>query len=147
MSPTRFASEHKWIYVGAIVLLVALAIIGIIQYESVKTGNEAAKKANQLADAAEEAGYPRPDTETIERALGTDGGTVCEDPAGALASALWKINVSNGAAFVGQRPVIGDARALRAEAEILKIYCPDKLDTFKDKLDDLKTDDTVRRNA
>ncbi|MGW0912578.1 hypothetical protein ACWD1Z_12630 [Streptomyces sp. NPDC002784] len=145
MSPTRFASEHKWIYIGAIVVLVALAVVGIIQYESVKSTNESARKANELADAAERAGYPRPDTGTIERALGTDGGLVCEDPASALHSALWKINVSNGAAFVGQRPVIGDAQALRAEAKILEIYCPDKLDRFKDKLEDLDTDDTVRR--
>ncbi|MFJ5776491.1 hypothetical protein [Streptomyces sp. NPDC093094] len=145
MSPTRFASEHKWIYIGAIVVLVALVIIGLVNYSSVRSTNEAAKKANQLADAAEQAGYPRPDTATIERVLGTDGGVVCENPATALRSALWKINVSNGAAFVGQRPVVGDGRALRAEAEILRIYCPDKLDDFQDKFDDLKTDDTVRQ--
>ncbi|MFF8929953.1 hypothetical protein ACF1AO_22050 [Streptomyces longwoodensis] len=145
MSPTRFASEHKWLYAGAIVLLVALAVVGVIRYESVKKGNEAAEKANQLADAAVAAGYPRPDTGTIERSLGTDGGIVCDDPAGALASALWKINVSNGAAFVGQRPVIGDGRAVRAEAKILEIYCPDKLDKIQDRIDDLKTDTTVRR--
>ncbi|MEU5663890.1 hypothetical protein [Streptomyces longwoodensis] len=145
MSPTRFASEHKWLYAGAIVLLVALAVVGVIRYESVKKGNEAADKANQLADAAVAAGYPRPDTGTIERSLGTDGGIVCDDPAGALASALWKINVSNGAAFVGQRPVIGDERAVRAEAKILEIYCPHKLDKIQDRIDDLKTDTTVRR--
>ncbi|MFJ3668207.1 hypothetical protein ACIPSE_17385 [Streptomyces sp. NPDC090106] len=147
MSPTRFASEHKWIYIGAIVVLVALAIVGVVQYESVKSTNEAATKANKLADAAVDAGYPRPDTEVIERALGTDGGEVCKDPATALKSALWKINISNGAAFVGQRPVIGDRKALRAEAKILQIYCPDKLDDIKDELDDLKLDDTVRRSA
>lgn len=52
--------------------------------------------------------------------------------------------MSNGAAFVGQRPVIGDSQALRAEAKILEIYCPDKLHKIQDKIDDLKTDDTVR---
>ncbi|MEU3461373.1 hypothetical protein ABZ721_15670 [Streptomyces sp. NPDC006733] len=145
MSPTRFASEHRWLYIGAIVLLVVLAVVGIIQYNTVKTGREASEKANQLADAAVEAGYPRPDTGTIERTLGTDGGNVCNDPASALKSALWKINVSNGAAFVGQRPVIGDGRALRAAATIIRIYCPDKLDKIKDRIDDLKTDTTVRR--
>ncbi|MGW3283675.1 hypothetical protein ACWDR3_03385 [Streptomyces sp. NPDC001002] len=145
MSPTRFASEHKWIYVGAVVLLVGLMIAGIVQYNNVKSDNEAAKKANRLADAAEDAGYPRPDTGVIERSLGTDGGLVCKDPASALKSAQWKTNISNGAAFVGQRPIIGDAKALRAEAKILEIYCPDKVDKIKDKLDDLKTDDTVRR--
>ncbi|MFJ8138517.1 hypothetical protein [Streptomyces sp. NPDC096013] len=145
MSPTKFASEHRWIYVGAVVLLVALAVVGVIQYNSVKTTNRATEKANQLTDAAVAAGYPRPDTKTIARALGTDGGIVCKSPGSALKSALWKINVSNGAAFVGQRPVIGDTAALRAEIKILEIYCPDKLHKIQDKVDDLKTDNTVRQ--
>ncbi|MEU3792851.1 hypothetical protein AB0F07_24125 [Streptomyces fructofermentans] len=145
MSPTRFASEHKWIYLGSIVVLLALVVIGLVRYMGIARNNEAAQKANRLADAAEEAGYPRPNISVIEGALGTDGGLVCEDPASALKSALWKINVSNGAAFVGQRPVIGDRKALRAEAKILEIYCPDKLDRIEGRLDDLKTDDTVRR--
>ncbi|MFF3612579.1 hypothetical protein [Streptomyces sp. NPDC002580] len=145
MSPTRFASEHRWIYYGAILLLLALVVIGLVRYTSISRNNEAATKANQLADAAEEAGFRRPNTAVIESALGTDGGVVCENPASALKSALWKINVSNGAAFVGQRPVIGDGRTLRAEAAILEIYCPEKLDDFKGRIDDLKLDDTVRR--
>ncbi|WP_328491958.1 hypothetical protein OHS59_03825 [Streptomyces sp. NBC_00414] len=145
MSPTRFASEHRWLYAGAVVLLVVLAVIGVVQYDKVKTGNVASEKANKLADAAVAAGYPRPDTGTIKRTLGTDGGNVCDDPASALKSALWKTNVSNGAAFVGQRPVIGDGRSIRAEAKILEIYCPDKLHKIQDRIDDLKTDTTVRR--
>ncbi|AWT44767.1 MULTISPECIES: hypothetical protein [Streptomyces] len=145
MSPTRFASEHRWLYLGAIVLLVALAVVGVIRYASLKETDEAARKANRLADAAEQAGYPRPDVGTIQRALGTDGGIVCDKPGSALESALWKINVSNGAAFVGQRPVIADAQAVRAEAKILEIYCPDQLHRIQDKIDDLRTDDTVRR--
>ncbi|KAB1987628.1 hypothetical protein [Streptomyces triticiradicis] len=145
MSPTRFASEHKWIYWGAIIVLLGLVVAGLVRYSAITTNNRAVSKANQLADAAVEAGLPRPDTELIAGLLGTDGGLVCDDPASALKSALWKINVSNGAAFVGQRPVIGDGRALRAEATIIEIYCPEKLDKIQDRLDDLKTDDTVRR--
>ncbi|MFJ6832522.1 hypothetical protein [Streptomyces sp. NPDC091209] len=145
MSPTRFASEHRWIYLGAIVVLLTLVVIGLVRYAAITTNSKAASKANELADAAVAAGLPRPDTELIASVLGTDGGLVCDDPASALKSALWKINVSNGAAFVGQRPVIGDGSALKAEAAILKIYCPDKLDTFQDRLDTLKTDNTVRR--
>ncbi|WP_330241993.1 hypothetical protein [Streptomyces sp. NBC_00525] len=145
MSPTRFASEHRWLYVGAIVLLVALAVVGVVQYEKVKANNQATRKAEQLADAAEEAGYPRPDVGTIARTLGDDGGQVCEKPGSALKSALWKISLSNGATGPGIRPVIGDTQAVRAEAKILEIYCPDKLDKIEDKLDDLKTENTVRR--
>ncbi|WP_328670454.1 hypothetical protein [Streptomyces sp. NBC_00328] len=145
MSPTRFASEHKWIYYGAIVVLLGLVVAGLVRYSAITTNSKATSKANELADAAVAAGLPRPDTEVIAGVLGTDGGLVCDDPASALKSALWKINVSNGAAFVGQRPVIGDGRTLRAEATIIEIYCPEKLDKIQGKLDDLKTDDTVRR--
>ncbi|MEU5400736.1 hypothetical protein ABZ348_15760 [Streptomyces sp. NPDC005963] len=144
MSPTRFASEHKWIYIGAIVLLVALAIVGVIQYNKVKVTNEAARKADQLASDLEAAGLPRPKTSTIARVLGTDGGVVCEDPASALKSALWRINLSNGAAGPGQRPIIADSQVVEAEAMIVDLYCPEKIDKVRDAVDDLKTDDTVR---
>ena len=30
------------------------------------------------------------------------------------------------------------------EALILQIYCPDKLQEFKDKIEDLKTDDVIK---
>jgi hypothetical protein len=145
MSPTRFASEHKWIYIGAIVLLVALVVVGLIQYRTVKVDNEATEKANRLAADLNAAGLPSPDTETIARALGTDGGPVCEDPASALKSALWRINLSNGASGPGQRPVIADSQVVEAEAMLLEIYCPDKLDRIRDEIDELKTDETVRR--
>ncbi|WP_406458234.1 hypothetical protein OG782_35615 [Streptomyces sp. NBC_00876] len=145
MSRTRFASEHRWVYVGAIVILVALAVVGVIRYQAVKTDNQATKKAEQLADAAEAAGYPRPDVGTLKQALGNDGGQVCADPGSSLNSALWKINLANGATGPGMRPVISDTETVRAEAKIVEIYCPEKLDTIQDKIDDLKTDDTVRR--
>ncbi|MFJ9578078.1 hypothetical protein ACIRQF_17130 [Streptomyces sp. NPDC101191] len=144
MSPTEFASQHKWIYIGAIVVLVGLAVAGLVKYATVTTSSQSAAKANQLADAAVAAGYPRPDTDVIEQVLGTDGGVVCKSPASALKTALWKINLSNGASFVGQRPVIADTRLLRAGAKILEIYCPDKLAEIQEEIADLKTDDTVR---
>ncbi|MFD9717779.1 hypothetical protein [Streptomyces sp. NPDC059076] len=144
MSPTRFASEHKWIYIGAIVLLVALAVVGVIQYNKVRVTNQATEKANQLASDLDDAGLPRPEIQTIERVLGTDGGVVCEDPASALKSALWRINLSNGAAGPGQRPIIADSQVVEAEAMIVDIYCPEKIDKIRDAIDDLKTDSTVR---
>ncbi|MEV6697437.1 hypothetical protein AB0M68_09690 [Streptomyces sp. NPDC051453] len=145
MSPTRFASEHRWIYVCAILLLLALVVVGLVQYNSVRTTDDAHEKAHQLADELVAAGYSRPDTGGIVRTLGTDGGTVCRDPGSALKSGLWKINLSNGAGGPGQRPVISDRRAVEAEAIVLGVYCPDKLAKIQDKIDGLKTDDTVRR--
>ncbi|GGS11556.1 hypothetical protein Snoj_35970 [Streptomyces nojiriensis] len=145
MSPTRFASQHKWIYLGAIVLLVGFVVVGLIQYKAVRTTNQALDKANQLADELVAAGFTRPDPNTLARALGEDGGIVCEDPASALKSALWKINLSNGATGPGQRPVIADRRAVQAEALVLKVYCPDTLHRIQEQIDDLKTEQTVRR--
>ncbi|WP_017240250.1 hypothetical protein [Streptomyces sp. SS] len=145
MSPTRFASEHKVIYWGTIVILVGLVVTGLIRYENVKTNNETLSKANQLQEELVKAGYPSPDTDTIERLLGTDGGQVCEEPGNALKTALWKIQQANGATGPGMRPVISDSKAVEVERIVLQVYCPDELDDFNDSLDDLKTDDTVRR--
>ncbi|MFI8389404.1 hypothetical protein [Streptomyces sp. NPDC085540] len=146
MSPTRFASQHRWIYIGAIVLLVAFVVVGLIQYKAVRSTNQALDKANQLTDELVAAGFTRPDPHTLARALGEDGGIVCEDPASALKSALWKINLSNGATGPGQRPVIVDRRAVQAEALVLKVYCPDTLHRIQDEINDLKTEQTVRRD-
>ncbi|MFJ6478892.1 MULTISPECIES: hypothetical protein [unclassified Streptomyces] len=146
MSPTRFASQHRWIHIGAIVLLVAFVVVGLIQYKAVRSTNQALDKANQLTDELVAAGFARPDPHTLARALGEDGGIVCEDPASALKSALWKINLSNGATGPGQRPVIVDRRAVQAEALVLKVYCPDTLHRIQDEIDDLKTEQTVRRD-
>ncbi|MFB7586402.1 hypothetical protein [Streptomyces sp. NPDC056169] len=146
MSPTRYASEHKWIYWGAIVILVGLAVTGVIKYTAVTTSNESLAKANQLQNELLEAGYSAPpDTDTIEALLGTNGGPVCEAPGNALQTALWKIGQSNGTTGPGQRPVISDTKAIEAERIVLQVYCPDQLDDFDDAVEDLKTDDTVRR--
>ncbi len=53
--------------------------------------------------------------------------------------------MSNGATGPGQRPVIADRQAVQAEALVLKVYCPDTLHRIQSELEDLKTDQTVRR--
>ncbi|GHG38169.1 hypothetical protein [Streptomyces zaomyceticus] len=146
MSPTRFASEHKWIYIGAIVILVGMAIAGLIKYSTVKRDTQTAAKANQLSEDLVAAGYPAPDTETVEYVLGTDGGAVCEDPGSALTTALQRIQqLTNGATGPGMRPIIADTKAIGAERIVLQVYCPEKVDDFDEAVDELKTDDTVRR--
>ncbi|MFI8420535.1 hypothetical protein [Streptomyces sp. NPDC085479] len=146
MSPTRFASEHKVVYWGAIVILVGLLITGLVRYSGFKRSTEATNKAGQLSEELVKAGYPAPDLETAERLLGTDGGQVCEDPANALKKALYRLHqLSNGATGPGSRPVIADSKAVDAERIVLQVYCPDQLDAFDEAVGDLKTDDTVRR--
>ncbi|GJF30940.1 hypothetical protein KNE206_36400 [Kitasatospora sp. NE20-6] len=144
MSRTEMAARHRWIYIGAIVVLVGMVVVGLLTYTQQHATNDSYRKAAQLSDDLVAAGYPAvPDQGQIARLLGTDGGAVCENPAGALKNALWKVNLSNGATGPGQRPIVADARAVEAEAIVLNVYCPDQLDAFRNKLDDLETDDTV----
>jgi hypothetical protein len=83
------------------------------------------------------------DQDIIVRSLGTDGGAVCDNPANALGKATLNDVIANGADFVGRRPVIIDRRILLGEALILETYCPDKLQDYRDKIDDFKVDDTI----
>jgi hypothetical protein len=85
------------------------------------------------------------DQDVFIRSLGTDGGAVCDNPASALGRATLLDQLTNGAAFVGRRPVIVDRRLLLGGALILQTYCPEKLEEFKEKTDDLKTDDVIKR--
>ncbi|MFE5794970.1 hypothetical protein ACFQ8C_20685 [Streptomyces sp. NPDC056503] len=146
MSPTRFASEHKWIYWGAIVILVGLLIAGLIRYGHIKQTAASSRKAEQLSEELVKAGYPAPDQDTTERVLGSDGGQVCEDPDNALKKGLYRLQqLSNGATGPGSRPVIADSKAVEVERIVLQVYCPDQVAAFDEAVDDLKTDDTVKR--
>ena len=132
-----------WIVGGVVVVLV---IVGLVAYDSAKTNKEAQDKANQLTQKFEQAGLPVPaDIDAITRTLGTDGGAVCANPANALGKATLNDVLTNGADFVGRRPVIVDRRILLGEGLILQVYCPDKLKPYQDKILKLKTGDTVKQ--
>ncbi len=137
-------SEHRWIYIGSIVVLIAMVVIGVVAFTQVHATNAAYRKASQLSDSLAAAGYPVPDQDQIVRVLGTAGGAVCADPSHALVQAQWKYGMSNGADGPGQRPVPSDRQVVLGEAIVLSVYCPDKLDAIKDKIDDLRLQDTVR---
>ena len=143
MSPTRMASEHKWIYIGAIVVLVVLAIVGLFTYTQQRATNEAHRKAQRLSDALVARGFRPFNAGNIALVLGTDGGAVCTDPNSALKRGLWLVQMANGAGGPGMRPIIADSRILEAGAEVIKVYCPERLPDYQEKIDDLKTADLV----
>jgi hypothetical protein len=135
----------RWIYwtIGAVV--VVLAIVGLVTYSGKKQDQEAQEKAQQLTQKLEQAGLRAPqDQDIFVRSFGTDGGAVCDNPANALGRATLFDQITNGADFVGRRPIIVDSRVLVGEALILQTYCPEKLQQFKDKTEDLKTDDVLK---
>ncbi len=138
------ASEHRGIHVGAIVVLVAMVVVGLLTFTQQHATNESYRKADELISKLQADGYPVPDRGQVARTLGTDGGPVRAGPASALRTGLQRVQMSNGAAGPGQRPVIVAARTVQAEALVLSGYCPDQPDDYQDKIKDIKADDTVR---
>ena len=126
------------------IVVAVLAVIGLITYSGNKADQAAQQKAQQLVTKFEQAGLPVPeDLDIVTRTLGADGGAVCDNPASALGKATLADQITNGADFVGRRPVIIDRDLVVGELLILQTYCPEHLEKYKDKIDDLKTDDTV----
>jgi len=144
MQASGWRCEHRWIYLGAALLLVALMVGGLVTFSKTTSSVVANEKADQLATQLEHAGYPAPDHGTIVRTLGTDGGLLCKDPGNALIVAQAKVALSNGAAGPGQRPVISDNVAINAAELAVSAYCPDQLGAFKKAYGDLKYADTVK---
>jgi hypothetical protein len=131
-----------WI-IGAVV--VVLCVVGLITYSGKKETEEAQQKAQELTQALAQAGLPVPaNQDIIVRSLGSDGGAVCDNPASALGRATLLDNLVNGASTVGRRPVIVDRSVIAGGVVILQVYCPDELEEFRDKFDDLKFDDTIK---
>ena len=141
----KASHDHRTLYwiIGGVAVL--LCIVGLITYSGQKETQQAQDKAQQLTQKFKAAGLEVPvNDDVFVRTLGSDGGTVCDNPASALGRATLLNSLVNGASFVGQRPVIVDRNVIKGEALILETYCPDKLQEFKDKFDDLKTDDTLK---
>ena len=132
-----------WIYwaIGGIVLI--LCIIGLFTFSAGQQNEQAEQLAGELTQQIEAAGFTAPDQDILVRTLGDDGGAVCDDPGGALRVAILNDQISNGASFVGRRPVVIDSRLVAGELLILETYCPDELPGFREKFDDLKFDDTI----
>ena len=141
---TSHDNDNRTLYRLIGVFVAALMIVALFTYSSHKSDQESQQKAQQLVTKFEQAGLPVPEDLTIlTRTLGDDGGAVCDNPASALGKATLADQITNGADFVGRRPVIIDRDLLIGELLILQTYCPEHLEKYKDKIDDLKTDDTV----
>jgi hypothetical protein len=136
-----WAQAHRWVIIAVIVVL---AVIGLITYGFHQHDENARAKAQQLTEELQKAGLRAPASQdTIVNVLGTDGGPICENPGAALRKALVDQQLVNGASFVGQRPVIGEARLVDGAVIVLQVYCPDKVDAFRDAVNDYKLDNVV----
>lgn len=153
VAPQRPTSEsdepwrrrHRQLLWGAGAVVVILLVIGLITFSGHKQDQAAQQKAQQLSQEFAAAGLPVPvHQRTIAEALGTDGGAICENPASALGKATLFANLTNGAAFVGSRPIIADRRVVKGEELILKTYCPDELPKYQETIAHLEYENVVR---
>jgi hypothetical protein len=136
--------NHRTLYWTLGAIAVILAIIGLFTYNGGPENRQAERKAQELTQKFEQAGLPVPaEQDMLVRLLGDDGGAVCANPLNALGKANLLDQLTNGA-NVGRRPVIIDRRVLQGELLILQTYCPDKAQDYQDKIDDLKTDSTIK---
>ena len=144
-SEAETREDHSILYWAIGIGVLVLCVIGLITFNAHESTEQAQQKAQELTQKFRAAGLPVPaDQEMIIRQLGDDGGYVCHEPGSALGRGLLYSQIANGASFVGQRPVIGPPQILKGELLILQTYCPDKVPSLRDKIDGLKTDDTVK---
>jgi hypothetical protein len=143
--PASGGKSHRRLYLIIGAILLALVVVGLVTYTAGKNNQAAQAKAQELTQKFQQAGLPVPqDIKTITESLGTDGGAVCDNPANALGKATQNDLLTNGADFVGRRPVRIDRRIVIGEALILQTYCPDKLAQYQKRLDDLKYANTIK---
>lgn len=132
--------ERYVVYLVVGGILVVAMVVGLITFHAGNENARAEAKADQLISQLQKAGARTPDKDQVVRVLGDDGGATCADPNAALSRSVLLSQLSNGAAFVGLRPVIADSSLVRGQLLIIKIYCPDELKDFQGFVDDLKTD-------
>jgi amino acid transporter len=137
--------RRRLIYAAVGFVVGAAVVWGLLSLDDKRKDEEAQAKADEVIASFEAQGYNPPQKDLLVNLLGTDGGKVCEDPGSTLNSALHRINLANGAAHVGTRPIIADEDVVTGELLILDVYCPDKAQQARDYLEDLKYDDVVHQ--
>ena len=137
-TPPRGGHTLTHIVVGAVVVLAT--VLALVVYHYASDNADAKDKANQLIGALEKAGYRAPSQEQIVNTLGDDGGAVCTDPDSNLNRAILFSQLTNGAAGPGLRPTVVSRTVVQGQLLIIRIYCPDHLSDFQDRVAHLKFD-------
>ena len=124
-------------------VLFVLLIVMLVTWNYNRSSAEATAKAQQLITAFDKAGLPAPGTaEEVARVMGTDGGAVCASVQDGVALGIAKLNLSVGGAFY-TRAVIADKRLATGLLLVVQTYCPDKVPTAQQFIDNQHFGDTV----
>jgi len=119
------------VYLAVGVVLGALLVAGYLRFHSARATAEAEAKADRLVTRLAQEGARAPSRDQLVRLLGTDGGSICVDPAAALARATSDTGIANGAGGPGTRPVLTADTVVRAQLLVIEVYCPAKLAEFQ----------------
>ncbi len=123
--------QRKGLYVVVGIVMGVLLVAGLLLFRSTRTTAEAEAKADQLIARLTQQGARVPSQDQVVRLLGTDGGSICVDPNGALARATSDSGLANGAGGPGTRPVISADTVVRGQLLVIEVYCPEKLAGFQ----------------
>jgi Tfp pilus assembly protein FimT len=138
------SNTHKRTYIVVGIVFVLLVVVALVMFRAPARTAAASAKAQELTAAFELAGLNAPSEQQIVGTLGEDGGVVCKTDFGNLIESNLNLLLTNGAAQVGARGIIIDAKVLTGEAIILSVYCPERLPEYKEYVDQLKTADLIK---
>ncbi len=128
-------TSHRTVYLIVGGILAVLLVVMMVTWNYNRTSPEAIAKAQQLITTFDKAGLPTPTSaEEVARVFGTDGGSVCASVASGVGLGIAKLNLSVGGAFY-TRAVIADKRLATGLLLVVQTYCPDKIATAQDFVD------------
>src|SRR5262249_34719681 len=138
------ASRNKILVRIVAAVLIALAVLGIVDYKQGRDDRIARARAEQVASLYRAHDLTVPVSQkTAGRAPATDGGAICDDPGAALSRALQNQQLASGG-NVGSRPIRADRRVVEGEELILQVYCPGQLPAYERYLESKRFSPVVR---
>lgn len=124
-------AQRMLVYLVVGIVLGGVFVAGFLRFHSARATAEAEAKADRLVTRLTQEGARAPSRDQLVRLLGTDGGSICVDPAAALARATSDTGLANGAGGPGTRPVLAPATVVHAQLLVIEVYCPAKLAEFR----------------
>jgi hypothetical protein len=136
-------NTNRIIYMIVGGVLFVLLIVMLLTWTYNRSSDQATAKAQQLITAFGKAGLPTPaSAENVAKVFGTDGGTVCASVQNGVGLGIAKLNLSVGGAFY-TRAVIADKRLATGLLLVVQTYCPDKIATAQQFVDNQRFGNTV----
>jgi len=126
----------------AVILMAAAVLLGLMlsgcQYSPAKNPDspEALQKAQQLQEKLEEAGLPVPDTDTLVKLYGTNGGVACMYSDSEFQTYYNLAHFGN----TGRRLAYLDPSVIAYDLAVIEVYCPEKLDAYREAVEEWDTE-------